>query len=314
MSRMSANSPEIVWRQIHSSLARRGWVGRTISVDHVAEIQHEVMERHDQGLFDEEFYSRRLTIFDFNMPKSLPGARSLLVVAVPRGQNQAIFTWKGRRRPITIPPTYVGYDDIEKQVERVAAEVLKPASHQVATASLPLKLLAARSGLGRYGRNNICYVQGRGSFFQLASVYTDLPPTEDYWTEAQMMEKCKECYACRLACPTRAIPSDRFLLRAERCIVFHNEKAGKIPFPEWLDPSWHNSLVGCMRCQRACPEDKNLLRWIEGTESFTEEETALILRGTAVGDLPTETFGKLKRLDMIDYLDSLSRNLSVLLK
>jgi len=310
---MSASSPEIVWRQIYSSLARRGWVGRTISVDHVAEIQHEVMARHDQGLFDEEFYSRRLTIFDLNMPKSLPEARSLLVVAVPRGQNQAVFTWKDEHRPITIPPTYVGYDDIQKQVEDLAIEVLKPAAYHMATAPLPLKLLAARSGLGRYGRNNICYVQGRGSFIQLASVYTDLPLTEDHWTEAQMMEKCKECYACRLACPTQAIPSDRFLLRAERCIVFHNEKAGKIPFPEWLDPSWHNCLVGCMRCQRACPEDKNLLQLIEGTESFTEEETTLILRGTAVGDLPTETFGKLKRLDMIDYLDSLSRNLSVLL-
>jgi hypothetical protein len=69
-----------------------------------------------------------------------------------------------------------------------------------------------------------------------------------------------------------------------------------------------------MHCQRACPEDKNLLQWIEGTEGFTEEETALILRGTAVGDLPTATFGKLKRLDMIDYLDNLSRNLGVLLR
>jgi epoxyqueuosine reductase len=176
---------------------------------------------------------------------------------------------------------------------------------------LPLKLLAVRSGLGLYGRNNICYVPGFGSFLQLVAVYSDLPCDRDGWREAQMLERCQDCSACRLNCPTGAISSDRFLLRAERCIVFHNERKGSIPFPAWMDSSWHNCLVGCLHCQRVCPENKDFLHWIEGREEFSEEETSLLLQGAALDELPSETVGKLEKLDLIEYLDTLPRNLGV---
>jgi epoxyqueuosine reductase len=119
------------------------------------------------------------------------------------------------------------------------------------------------------------------------------------------------CHACRLKCPTGAIPSDRFLLQAERCIVFHNERKGDIPFPEWMDPSWHNCLVGRLHCQKICPENKDFLQWIEEREEFSEEETALLLKGVALDQLPAATVRKLKKLDLIEYLNSLPRNLGV---
>jgi epoxyqueuosine reductase len=153
-----------------------------------------------------------------------------------------------------------------------------------------------------------------GSFLQLVAVYSDLPCTEDNWREAQMMEKCEKCQACRLNCPTGAISSDRFLLRAERCIVFHGEKKGNIPFPAWMNPSWHNCLYGCLRCQKVCPEDKNLLQWIEEKEEFSEEETALLLRGMSRDQLPVTTVTKLEHLDLIESLDSLPRNLGIFFK
>ena len=174
-----------------------------------------------------------------------------------------------------------------------------------------MKLLAVQSRLGLYGRNNICYVPSMGSFLQLVAVYSNLPCRKDSWQEVQMMERCQNCHACRLNCPTGAIPSDRFLLRAELCIVFHNEKKGDVLFPDWMDPSWHNSVVGCMHCQRVCPENKDFLQWIEGREEFSEEETALLLDEIPLDQLPATTKRKLESLDLAEYLDRLHRNLGV---
>jgi epoxyqueuosine reductase len=125
------------------------------------------------------------------------------------------------------------------------------------------------------------------------------------------MKRCQNCQACRKACPTGAISSDRFLLHAERCIVFHGEKKGDIPFPSWIDPSWHNCLYGCLHCQRVCPEDKEFLQWIDEKEEFSEEETGLLLEGITRDQLPATTAKKLEYLDLIDSLDSLPRNLGV---
>lgn len=91
----------------------------------------------------------------------------------------------------------------------------------------------------------------------------------------------------------------------------HNEKAGDIPFPAWMNPTWHNCLIGCFRCQRICPENKDFLQWVEGREEFSEEETALLLKGVALDRLPPTTARKLKRLDLIEYFDRLPRNMGV---
>jgi len=150
-----------------------------------------------------------------------------------------------------------------------------------------------------------------GSFLQLVAVYSDMPCKEDTWQEPTMMTTCDSCQKCREACPTEAIPSDRFLLHAERCIVFHNEKPGEVPFPAWMNPAWHNCVVGCFRCQRACPLNREFLRWTGGHEEFSEQETALLLDGTQSEKIPTETLGKLQRLSLDGYLSVLPRNLGV---
>jgi epoxyqueuosine reductase len=183
--------------------------------------------------------------------------------------------------------------------------------YSLASTLLPLKALAARSGLCEYGRNNVCYVPGMGSFLQLVAFYSDMPCSDDRWQEAKMMKSCQDCQLCIRACPTSAIPSDRFLLHAERCIVYHNEKDGSVPFPAWIKKEWHNCLVGCLRCQWACPLNKGLLKWIDETEEFSEEETKLLLEGATRDLLGAETIGKLEHLDLMDYLGSLPRNLSV---
>jgi len=200
------------------------------------------------------------------------------------------------------------------QIENLLAKILDKEGYKVSETALPLKLLATQSGLAQYGRNNICYVSGMGSFLQLVAVYSNMPCEEDTWQEARMMQACEKCELCRHVCPTAAIPSDRFLLRAERCISYHNEKKGDIPFPDWMNASWHNCIEGCMRCQRACPLNKEFLTWVGEKEEFSEKETALLLEGVSRDKLPEETIKKLGHLDILDDLGILPRNLGVFFK
>jgi epoxyqueuosine reductase len=302
--------------ELLSLLAEHGYQGRIVSIRHLRELQEEITGRFEQGLLDREFYELRLTFFDFNLPEALQKARSIIVVAVPRPQAKATFTYQGAKKALVLPPTYVAYQRTTDHVTELLTEALKKRGYSTAKTLLPLKLLAVRSGLAEYGRNNITYVSDFGSFFQLVAVYSDLPCEEDSWRQAQMMKQCESCQACVRSCPTGAISSDRFLLYAERCIVFHNEKKGSIRFPSWIKPSWHNCLYGCLHCQRVCPEDKRFINWVGEREEFSQEETELLLRGQLLGNVPGATLEKLKNLDLADpdSLDNLPRNLRVFLE
>lgn len=222
--------------------------------------------------------------------------------------------WNGKLQSFILPPTYTAYDEKRVHVEQLVAEAVGKNGYKIATPILPLKLLATRSGLAQYGRNNIAYVQGMGSFMRLTAVYSDAPCRKDQWQETQIMDRCENCDLCQRACPTGAISKDRFLLRAERCITYHNEKKSDVPFPDWIKSSWHNSIVGCMTCQRACPENAKYLHGVGETAKFTKEETCLLLMGTPREQLPVSTTKKMQVLSLTDYYDKLPRNLSVLLK
>ena len=87
---------------------------------------------------------------------------------------------------------------------------------------------------------------------------------------------------------------------------------GAEEFPEWIDPSWHNSLIGCMMCQDVCPVNKDYTDWIADGGEFIEEETRMILNGASKDDLPIEAIEKLKKFYMLDDYNLLQRNLSVL--
>jgi epoxyqueuosine reductase len=302
-----------IMEELFSQLTQRGYQGRVISIQHLGDLQEEIEGRYREGLFDQELYQTYLAAFTFCRPDSLPEARSIIVVAVPQPQTRVTFTWNGERVRFIMPPTYFE-QGTENHVRELLARLLKPAGYRVAEAVLPKKLLAARSGLAAYGKNNISYVPGMGSFYGLVAVYSDLPAQEDHWREPQMMESCRNCSACLRHCPVGAITSERFLLRAERCITFHNEKPGDVPFPTWIDPSWHNCLIGCLHCQRVCPQNREFLHWIEERAEFSQEETALFLQGVAFDQLPPATVKKLEQSDVIKLLDVLPRNLGVLLK
>ncbi len=297
-------------REIVARLAANGMRCRIVSVDRIREIEAEIQSRRDAGDFDEHFYRIELEPFTYRPPMELSDAKSIIVAAAPQPQVRVSFVVEGTVRTALIPPTYSYATD--GVVTRVLDAVLAGRGLRAVRAILPVKLLAARSGLVKYGKNNITYAEGLGSFHRLTVHYTNAPPAEDHWGEPRLLKPCAACTACMEACPTGAISPDRFLLRAERCITFINEFPGE--FPAWLDPAWHNCIVGCLHCQRCCPVDSRVVDWIVEGETFSEEETAMLLRGVPEASLSAELAGKLERLGIIEYLGLLPRNLGAVLR
>jgi len=295
---------------LYESIEKQGFKGKIVSIAHLTELQKDIEAHHKKGLLDKELYDAYLASFDFECQRSLTGAGSLIIVSVPQPQVRVGFEWEQNSVPVIIPPTYDSSVD-ERVASRLSA-YLAPQGYGLQKVRLPDKLLAVRSGLAQYGKNNITYVKGSGSFHRPVVFISDFPCEADSWGEPAVMEQCENCSACMKACPTAAIESDRFLLHAERCLTFHNERA--CDFPEWVSPTWHNSLVGCMICQKVCPVNKDILKWTESSVTFEREETTLILDGVSDDRLPPKTLDKLKNLDMMEYYNVLGRNLRALIE
>jgi epoxyqueuosine reductase len=148
---------------------------------------------------------------------------------------------------------------------------------------------------------------------RLVGFFTDYQCETDSWQDAKALPLCGTCRACVNACPTGAIGNDRFLLRAERCIAYHNEMpSSKSSFPLWIPPESHNSIVGCMLCQRVCPMDREVISWAEDLCAFTEDETGYLLRGRYDGDGRLKIEKKLRKAGL--DLSIFPRNLEAILR
>lgn len=299
------------WRYARH-LERNGCRSSIVSVEHLAELEAEIASLHDAGLLDDAIYKGYgEPYFAPRLPRNLPNAKSIIVLSIPQPMICATFHFNDRKMRFVVPPTYYDFYKTDWRIRRILAKAFVPESHRFVRAALPVKLLAVRSGLAQYGRNNITYVPTHGSFHRLMAYYTDYDSPVDNWQDKRLLPLCKTCKACLEACPTGAIRDDRFLIRAEICLTYLTEKSSKHKFPEWVDPSAHNALVGCMRCQRACPYDKNQLDWYEERGEFSEEETQYLLKGKYSGAKAERIEKKLKTVGL--DLTIFPRNLEVLL-
>ncbi len=274
----------------------------------VAEVKcREDLNRFQRFILD-DLYSLDLPECDFAI-------QSILVVATPSpAAIEVTFTRNGKRIPEILPTSYVDKEKSPSRIETYLKAFLHPIGYHVCCApQLPRKLIAVRSGLGMYGRNNICYVEGMGSFLNLNLFFSDIPCTEDQWQDIRHMEICHTCQACLHICPTAAILPTRFLIDNERCLTYFNESGGEWDFPGWIDPLSHHTLYGCMRCQTACPMNTPYLHTRMEPLEFTEEETALLIEGKPFEIFPESLKQKVRALEMMEYLSVVPRNLQVLL-
>jgi len=289
----------------------------------VMEIRKEFDTLLVEGEIDRAFYKSNLDWFVYPKGITLKEPKSVIIVAVPLAAHTLAFQLDGDELETILPPTYVKYKKLFGQVhDDLAASVIRDTCCSEILQA-PLKATATRLGLATYGRNNITYIEGLGSYFQFVGILTDaeLPPSGGSSSgNPKMNPECMHCTICFEACPTRAIRQKRVLLSAERCFTLQSESHE--PWPRWIQPvldrcfSAQTCLIGCLQCQVVCPRNQGLLRTEPAGISFTAAETEWILAGKPCDSHPLgmDIKAKFDEIDMFKDYRCFTKNLRELVK
>ena len=281
----------------------------------VAEAKAGITAMGASGELDPDFF--RAELLSAVLPEESAPGKNVIMIAVPCPAHSVTFDLGEGALEAILPPTYAFYQATYEGIRQDLASNGLPGC-QVEHLHGPCKTIAVRLGLVRYGKNNITYAPGIGSYLRLCGYWTDAelatphpaPPTT---TGPSLLPECADCDRCRKACPTKAIGEDRVLLRAHRCLTYANENAGE--WPAWAADGPHRCLVGCLICQRVCPANPELP--VEDTGlHFSVQETRALLHNC--DQLPAGiTSGIRKKLAWLGpaYLEAvLGRNLAALVE
>lgn len=117
----------------------------------------------------------------------------------------------------------------------------------VDTARIVERAVAARAGLGWFGKHANIIVPGNGSWVMLGEMITEL----DLVPDTPLDKNCGKCTICIDDCPTNAIV-DSYTIHAPKCISFLTiEERESIPHE--LRPLMGDWVYGCDVCQNVCP-------------------------------------------------------------
>lgn len=281
-----------------------------LPVGRLAGLENDFKKCLQKGLIDNDVYDLYLNGFSFTVPDELKEAKSIIIISMARPQHRLSIDPGGRAIDIIIPPTYIDYRKTYGDIFKLLKEWLAAGGYGLSRALLPYKLTAARSGMAKYGKNNIAYIGQWGSFHQLAGFYTDWKTSRDPWQEMKILDACRSCTLCIEACPTGAILTDRFSIDTPGCLTFLNEQTDEIP--AWISSKSHNSLIGCMRCQLICPYNKKVKDWIVDIGKLDRDETARLMEGNIDKKKDLGLINRFKSLGLYEYLDIIPRNLKLL--
>ena len=274
--------------------------------------------RNNSQLGRNKMYLDQIAPLNFKVPGDFPNAKSVVVVAAYSKNMVSNFWLDGNSYRIMIPFQYYNDDlNAEKLKGIIQKDIIKTPGRRVVDISskLSLKLLAARSGLGRYARNGLVFVDGMGSYNILYAFLTDHPFSEDHWTSLEILNECNRCHACERTCPTRCISRWSYSVNIDKCLTLYNENPGE--FPNYILGSMHHALMGCMQCKAPCPVNEGIADLTGKLEDVSEEETRKILRGVPDEALLKSLQRKLRQFRAAgskDQFSILKRNLSVLIR
>src|SRR2546423_4297401 len=178
----------------------------------------------------------------------LPGARSIVVVALNYWQGDAPARIKGRIA------RYAWGDDYHelmleklKQLATFLTELGGTQKYYVDTGPLLERDYAAEAGIGWHGKSTMLIDTRLGAWFFLGEILTTL----DLPADQPQTARCGSCTRCVNACPTGAITAPH-RLEARRCISYLTiELKGSIPLE--LRPLIGDRIYGCDDCLDACP-------------------------------------------------------------
>jgi epoxyqueuosine reductase len=218
-------------------------------------LQRHIAAGHVRGL---DWFTPERAHFSTDPRNLHPTVRSLLAVGVaywsvdpgppadgvPRGRI-ARYAWG------------VDYHDLLKrrmralhaEIEAIAGRPVE-ARFLVDTARIVDRAVAARAGLGWYGKNACVIVPGHGSWVLLGEMLLDL----DLEPDRPLTKNCGRCRLCLDKCPTGAIVAP-YTVDSPRCLSFQTiEQRGAIP--RELRPFLGGWVFGCDVCQDVCPYTK----------------------------------------------------------
>lgn len=297
---------------IQKALAEQGHTAALVSTDILDKLQEDLRNLQNNEVLND--YQNRLIEerYEWALPEVDFEIRSILIVGKKNTLTQLKFAYKGREIPVIMPPGYNEYFAAPDLMEQFLRQLLGEKGYKCRTTPmLPNKLLAARSGFAKYGRNNIAYIDGMGSFCQIYPYYTDIPVEKQPFAEDPTMPKCAACGACAGICPTGAIRKGRFLLDCKKCLTYLNETGG-YPFPDWVNPKAHHAIYGCIRCQEICPVNRDNFKKPMEEVLFSEEETEILLQGGPIDAFPERLKKEIRRLNIEGYLPAVPRNLQAI--
>ncbi|HUT81688.1 MAG TPA: 4Fe-4S double cluster binding domain-containing protein [Candidatus Bathyarchaeia archaeon] len=291
---------------------------RVLSVKYLETMKEDMAKlKRAKKLSDHENFQRSMQRRDLDIPSDFQEAKYLIILARSRKLAFINFHYNDKKYEITVPPDFHDDSAADEDVEKIVQKhiIKKPGYKLIETEKIHLKLAAVRSGLAKYGRNNICYVDGMGSFLTLSAYYTDYDFQDETIHELRMMDRCETCNICINNCPTKAISKEKFVIDAGKCITLYNENPGE--FPDWLNKKYHNAIEGCLHCQSHCPANKEVITNTVRLEDITEDETKVLLDDLENPELLQSLIKKLKMFTLenaSEELPIIRRNLEVLIK
>jgi epoxyqueuosine reductase len=185
----------------------------------------------------------------------LPGARAVIALALSYNapSPDAAPASRGGMRVARYAGGVDYHDVMSPRLENLAQFIRSAAGPDVRsrpavdTSALLERDLAARAGLGWFGKNTNLLSPSLGSWFFIGIVLT----TAELPFDDEIADRCGTCTACLRACPTAAFTAP-YVLDARRCISYLTiEHRGGID--ETLRPLVGEWGFGCDICQDVCP-------------------------------------------------------------
>ncbi len=217
----------------------------------------------------------------------LPGARSVICLAMNY--------YPDRLQPADAPQfALYAYGRDYHEVLRNRAGRLAQFIHdktgclsRVCVDSAPMRerYWAQRSGIGFVGLNGMVILPGKGSFFVLCELVTELVLTPDH----PCVLTCGECHACERNCPGQALHSG--VVDTRKCLSCQTIENRDPQLPQYIVERIGNRVYGCDECQRCCPHNRHATP--TRIPEFQPRDEFLALDAQAILNMTQEQFSRI---------------------
>lgn len=178
----------------------------------------------------------------------------------------------------------------------------------VDTAPIRERYWAQKSGIGFVGMNNQLILPGKGSYFFLGELVSEL----DVEPDNACKMTCGLCRRCIDSCPAKAL-SGMSAVDARKCISAVTIEYRGETLPDTVKNNIGNRIYGCGVCQQVCPHNSKAVA--SGVEEFVPDPDFLNLDADKIENMTETEFRRIFRKSAVKRvkLSMLKRNLHVII-